>query len=139
MYGQENEVEIFKEIKEIRILGGHYFTPSNSIKPPFILTHVRMSLGIGGINDLKYPLLDLGDKEFLYLQGDVFAALLSFEYQHAIKDWLAVYVRFGLIGRLGSDFGTLLRQGVNYATTFKIGWMYKYYELKSLLYLQTLR
>jgi hypothetical protein len=87
-----------------------------------------MSLGIGGISEIKYPLIGLGDKEFIYLQGDVFAALLFFEYQHAVKDWLAVYIRFGLIGRLGSDFGTLIKQGINYATTFDIGWMIRVYR-----------
>jgi len=128
VFSQENEYKIFKEIKEARTLGGHYFTPSNSIKLPFILTHVRTSLGIGGINDLRYPLINLGEKEFVYLQGDISTALLSIEYQHAVKDWLAVYIRSGLIGRLGSDFGTLIKQGVNYATSFDIGWMIHVYR-----------
>jgi hypothetical protein len=122
-YGQDDEIEIFKEIKETRTLGGHYFTPNNILKSPFILTHVRMSIGIGNISDIKVPLIQIGNRDFLYLQGDIFAALLSFEYQHAVKDWLAVHMRFGLIGRLGSDFGTLLIQGINYATAFNIGWM----------------
>jgi hypothetical protein len=126
--GQDNELEIFKEIKETRTLGEHYFTPNNTIKQPFILTHVRMSLGIGGINEIRYPLIKVGDEQYFYVQGDIFAALLSFEYQHAVKEWLAVYVRFGLIGRLGSDFGTLLVQGINYASTFDIGWMIQIYR-----------
>jgi hypothetical protein len=128
VFGQEYEYRIYNEIKETRTLGGHYFTPSNSIKLPFILTHVKTSLGIGGINDLRYPLINLGEKEFLYLQGDIYTALLSIEYQHAVKDWLAVYLRSGLIGRLGSDFGTLIKQGVNYATSFDIGWMVRVYR-----------
>jgi hypothetical protein len=128
LIGQESELEIFQEIKETRTLGEHYFTPSNTLRSPFILTQVRMSLGIGGINDLRYPLIDVGDKEFFYLQGDVFAALLLFEYQHAVKDWLAVYIKLGLIGRLGSKFGSLLKQGINYQTTLNIGWMLNIYR-----------
>jgi hypothetical protein len=126
--GQESEFEIFKEIRETRTLGEHYFTPSNAIKSPFILTHARMSLGIGSINDLRYPLINVGESEYLYVQGNLFAALLAFEYQHAVKEWLAVYLRFGLIGRLGSDFATFLKHGVNYATTFDIGWMIQLYR-----------
>jgi len=126
--GQDNEFKIFKEIKETRTLGDHYFTPNNTLKYPFILTHVRMSLGIGEISDIRFPLVHIGDEDYLYLQGDIFAALLSFEYQHAVKKWLAVYVRLGLIGRLGSDFGTFLAQGVNYASTFDIGWMIQVYR-----------
>ena len=87
-----------------------------------------MSLGIGQINDIRFPLVEIGDEQYFYLQGDIFAALLAFEYQHAVKEWLAVYTRFGLIGRLGSDIGTLLVQGVNYATTFDIGWMIQIYR-----------
>jgi len=89
-----------------------------------------MSLGVGGISDIRYPLFEVGGQQFVYLQGDIFAALLAFEYQHAVKDWLAIYLKFGLIGRLGSDIGTLLQQGVNYATTFDIGWMIKIYRKK---------
>jgi len=128
LLAQDDELEIFEEIKTTRTLGGHYFTPSNIIKQPFILTHVRMSLGIGGISEIRYPLIVVGDEPYLYLQGDILSALLSFEYQHAVKEWLAVYVRFGLIGRLGSDYGTLLIEGVNYATTFDIGWMIQTYR-----------
>jgi len=127
-FGQDEEIEIFKEIREFRTLGDHYFTPNNTIRDPFILTHVRMSLGVGGINDIRFPLVEIGGEKFLYLQGNIFAALLSFEYQHSVKDWLAVYLRFGLIGRLGSDFGTLVVQGINYSTAFDIGWMIQVYR-----------
>jgi hypothetical protein len=128
VYGQEDEMEIFKEIKETRTLGEHYFTPNNTLKHPFILTNVRMSIGIGGISDIRFPLVEIGEQQYLYLQGSIFAALLSFEYQHAVKDWLAVFLRFGLLGRLGSDFSTLVVQGINYTTTFDIGWMIRVYR-----------
>lgn len=129
-YSQDNEIEIYQEIKELRTLGGHYFSPSNTIKLPFILTHVRMSLGVGGITEIRYPLIEVGGEHYVFLQGDIFAALLSFEYQHAVKNWLAVYIKLGLIGRLGSDFGTLVQQGVTYATNFNIGWMIELYRKK---------
>jgi hypothetical protein len=125
---QDDEIEIFKEIEEKRTLGDHYFTLSNTLRDPFILTHVRMSLGVGGINDIRFPLIQAGDQKFIFVEGSIFAALLSFEYQHAVKDWLAVHLRFSLIGRLGSDFGTLIVQGINYSTAFDIGWMIRVYR-----------
>ena len=128
VFGQENEIEIFHEIKDTRTLGRHYFTLSNTIRSPFILTNARMSLGIGEINDFKYPLLDLENTKFAYLQGDILAALLSFEYQHAVKEWLAVNIGFGLIGRLGTDLASFVQQGANYSTTFDIGWLINIYR-----------
>jgi hypothetical protein len=129
-FSQGSEMEIYQEIRELRTLGGHYFTPNNTLKSPFIFTHVKMSLGIGGINNIRYPLLEVGDEQFLFIQGNIFAALLAFEYQHAVKDWLAVYLNFGLIGRLGSDFGTLVQQGITYSTNYDIGWLLKLYRKK---------
>jgi len=128
VHGQEDEIEIFNEIKERRTLGEHYFTLNNTLKDPFILTHARMSLGIGGISEIRFPLVEIGEQKYIYLQGSIFAAILSFEYQHAVKDWLAMYLRFGLLGRLGSDFGTLVVQGINYTTAFDIGWMIRIYR-----------
>ena len=128
VFAQDDEFEIFKEIRETRTLGDHYFTPNNTLKQPFILTHVRMSLGIGGINDIRFPLIEIADQQLLYVEGSILAALLSFEYQHAVKDWLGVFLRFGLLGRLGSDIGTLVTQGINYTTAFDIGWMIRVYR-----------
>ncbi len=124
-HAQEDDVLQKYEIKRERLLGGHYFVPSNAVKTPFLLTHVRTSLGIGGISNLKFPLIDIGDQEYLYMQGDILAAILLFEYQHVVKDWLAVFARIGLTARLGSSVATLTKEGINYATSFSVGWMLK--------------
>jgi len=128
VFGQDSEYEITNDIKQERILGKHYFTPNNTIQSPFILTYLRTVLGVGQINDLLFPLIKVGNKELLVVQGDIFVALLNLEYQHALKNWLAAYIQFGLIGRLGSDTGTLVTQGVNYASTFDIGWLIKVFR-----------
>lgn len=128
IFAQEDDVLQKYSIKKERILGEHYFTLTNEIRMPFILTHVRTSLGVGGVQNLRYPLVKIGNNEYFYMQGDVFVALLFFEYQHAVKDWLAVFTRFGLTGRLGNSLATLTKQGINYATTFDLGWMLKVYR-----------
>ncbi len=120
------------ELKSERILGDHYFTLSTTLRSPFMLTHATTSIGVGGITDLKYPRIKISDNEFTYLQGDLFNALLAFEYQHAAKEWLALFLRFDLSSRMGSDFATLVEEGINYSTTFNIGWMIKVLRSKRL-------
>ena len=127
-FAQEEDPDQINSIYKERILGGHYFTLNSRIKSPFILTNVRNSLGIGGMTDIKYPLVEVGGTEYVNLQGDIFVALLDFEYQHAVKAWLAVWIHLGLAGRLGNSVGTLVKQGIDYATIFDIGWMIKIYR-----------
>ena len=106
-----------------RTLGKHFFTPGNLIKSPYIITGLRTSLGVGRISSISTPFFTVGNNQYKYLRGEVLAALLSLEYQHAVKDWLAVSFQFNLVGRLGTKLNTLLAYGVNYATSFNIGWM----------------
>ena len=108
-----------------RTLGDHFFTPHNLIKSPYILTDLRTSLGLGQISSINTPLFTVGDNQFKYSQGEVLAAILSLEYQHAVKKWLAVSLQFNLVGRLGSKLNTLLAYGINYASSFNIGWIIK--------------
>lgn len=121
IFAQQESNEITKQ----RTLRDHYFTISNITSSPFVLTSLTTSLGIGGISDLKYP-IPIGDNfEEKYLQGDLTIALFSFQYQHAVKDWLAVYFGSDINTRLGSDHVTLLKEGLNLSSSFKIGWLIK--------------
>ncbi len=113
------------ELTKQRDLGDHYFTLSNILRSPFVFTQINTSIGMGGITDLKYPIIVIDETDYKYLQGDLAIVLLSFEYQYAVKDWLAVFLGFEISSRLGSDFPTLFKEGINYATTFNIGWMIK--------------
>ena len=45
-----------------RTLGDHYFTISNTLGSPFVLTSLTTSLGLGGVTDLKYS-LPFGDHQ----------------------------------------------------------------------------
>ena len=113
------------ENRDRRTLGEHYFTISNTLGSPFVLTSLNISLGFGGINDLKYAIPSRDEDESQYLQGDLTLMLFSFGYQHAIKDWLAVYFDFEIISRMGSDHITLFKEGINYSSSFNVGWLIK--------------
>ena len=112
-------------LEKDRILGEHFFTTSNLIKSPYIITYLRTTLGIGQIKSINTPLFVIGENQYKYSQGEVLAALLSLEYQHAVKEWLAVSLQFNLVGRLGSKINTLLAYGINYATSFNFSWTIK--------------
>ena len=125
LFSQTEELTSSDEIERDRTLGDHFFTPHNLVKSPYILTYLRTSIGIGEISNIKTPFFIIGENQYKFSQGDVFTALLAFEYQHAVKEWLAVYIQFNLVGKLGSSINTALLHGVNYATAFNIGWIVK--------------
>jgi len=125
LLSQNEEPSQRNDIEKNRTLGNHFFTPHNLIRSPYIITYLRTSLGLGQISSIKTPFFMIGNNQYKYSQGEVLAAILSLEYQHAVKDWLAVSIQFNLVGRLGDKLNTLLAYGVNYATSFNIGWMIK--------------
>ena len=115
--------------EELRIprLGGHRFTPNTLIDDPFIKTYIRNSLGIGKTVDLFVPVLEIGDppEHVIGLKGDLLMAVLEFEYQQAVKDWVAFRVQVRVMGRLGTGAQSLLSTGVTANTGFEFGWMFK--------------
>jgi hypothetical protein len=133
LYSQTNNQENGGQIRAERSLGQHFFTPVNQVKSPFLLTSARTSIGIGSISGIEYPQLEIGGNKYYFLEGNIYNAILEFEYQHVVKDWMAVFLEFGLVGRLGSDFGTLISEGISYASSFKIGWMLKVYRAEDFM------
>jgi hypothetical protein len=107
-------------------LGNHKFVISPLVRDPFIKTHIRNTLGIGNAYDLEIPVLEIGGETVYGLRGDLLFALLDFEYQNAVKDWLAVWGKFGVVGRLGTGVQTLLAQGITAGIEFELGWMFKF-------------
>ena len=109
-------------------LFGHTFIPSLRVKDPFVLTSIRNSLGLGSTIDLHVPILVIDEKEVLALQGDVMFATLHLEYKYAVKNWLAAWVQFSILARLGTEAQTLLLNGINTGFGFDIGWLFKLYS-----------
>ncbi len=110
------------------LLGGHAFLPNNLVPDPFIKTFIRNSVGLGQAVDLEIPLPLIDGDTIVGLKGDLLFAILDFEYQHAVKDWLAVRGEVGVVGRLGTDLGALFASGVTAATGFNLGWLIRLFE-----------
>ena len=117
--------------EELKIphLGGHQFTTNTLTGDPFVKTYIRNSLGIGQSVDLFIPVIKVGDPPVQYgLKGDLLKAILEFEYQQAVKDWVAFRVQVRVLGRLGTGAQSLLATGVTANTGFEFGWLFKLAE-----------
>ena len=118
--------------EELRIphLNGHQFTTNTLTGDPFVNTYIRNTLGIGQSLDLFVPIIEIGDppEHVLGLKGDLLKAILEFEYQQAVKDWVAFRVQVRVLGRLGTGAQSLLATGVTANTGFEFGWLFKLAE-----------
>ena len=106
-------------------LGNHTFVVNDLVDDPFIKTYVRNSVGLGTLSDFDVPLAVIDGDTIIGFKGDLLFALLEFEYQHAVKDWIAAHGAFRLAGRLGTGVQSLLASGVTAANEFQLGWLIK--------------
>ena len=109
-------------------LGSHSFTETVDVPSPFVRSFIRNRLGAGKAFDLEIPPIEIGGVPISGLEGDLLFAILDFEYQYAIKDWIAIRARVLGTGRLGSDTLSLLSEGVTMATGFEFGWLVRLRE-----------
>jgi hypothetical protein len=56
---------------------------------------------------------------------------LDFEYHQTVKDWLGVWGRFLILGRLGNGTQALVSQGITAASGFDLGWLFRLHQTKS--------
>jgi hypothetical protein len=105
--------------------------PNNFIKDPFIKTYIRNSLGVGKALDVNIPLVVIRGEPLVTLRGDLIYLNLDFEYHHRVKDWLGVWGRILILGRLGSDTQALVSQGISAASGFDLGWLFKLHQTKT--------
>jgi hypothetical protein len=106
-------------------LGRHTFVPSDYVPGPFIQTYIRNALGYAQSVELTAPPITIAGETVGGLKGDLLFAVLEFEYQHAVKEWLAVNAQIHALSRLGTETQSLLFQGVTAAAGFKLGWLFK--------------
>jgi hypothetical protein len=104
------------------------FTPNNVVPDPFIKTFIRNSVGIGSAVDIEIPVAVIDNDTIVGFKGDVMFALLDFEYQHAVRDWLAARGQFTVLGRLGTNVGALLASGITASTGFEFGWLARLFQ-----------
>lgn len=114
-------------------LNGHRFITNSFIKSPFISTYLQTRLGAGKTSLLELPVLVINGEPLYTLKGDLAFTYLGFEYQQAVKDWIAFSGKFDVIGRLGTDAQALLSDGVNLRVGFEFGWLVKLYKEKEMM------
>lgn len=114
-------------------LQGHVFVPSDFIKDPFIKTYVNNSLGMASSMNYNFPPITIGNREVSGVQGGLMFAVLDFEYQHAVKTWLAVGGRVQVLGRFGTETPSLLAQGITAGYGFELHWLFKLWENEKMM------
>jgi hypothetical protein len=119
-------------------LNGHRFISSSKIKSPFINTYLLTSLGAGKTSRLDIPVI-INGQELTTLTGDLAFTYFGFEYQQAVKDWIAFSLRLNAIGRLGTDAGAILYQGVDLNIGYQLGWLLKLYKSKDMMLSGTIK
>src|SRR4030095_9449993 len=104
------------------VLDGHTFITNSVVNNPFIKSYLKSALGIGQTIDYTIPAIEINGQEVLALKGNLIFATLNFEFQQAIRDWLAFYGEFSLINRVGDKPQALIASGINLSTAFRLGW-----------------
>jgi hypothetical protein len=104
-------------------LGSHRFSPISTLKHPFIKTFVRSTLGMGQAKDVDLGTVVVGNDTLVSFRGDLLFVQLQFEYQHAVKDWIAARVELDVLGRLGTDLESLVADGVRTSLGYEFGWL----------------
>ncbi|MBN1480683.1 hypothetical protein JXA70_10455 [candidate division KSB1 bacterium] len=114
----------------LSVLEDHRFLSNSAVRSPFIQTFFRNNLGVGQALDLELPILNIGDETIWGLRGDLMFVGLEFEYQHAVKSWMAPFLTFSIYGRLGSGMQSMLAQGMTYGSELELGWLFRLRQTK---------
>lgn len=117
-----------EEINNLPRLNNHYFVPHSNTQSPFIKSSFGMNLGIAQSKDFENVILEIGDTTLIGYKGSLIFADLNFDYQQKIKDWISLYMNVAVTARIGTELQSLLSQGVNTVSAFKIGWLFKILE-----------
>jgi len=114
-----------EESNNIPHLNNHYFIPHSNSASPFINSQFGMNLGIASSEDFENVILEIDGEKLIALKGSLIFADLNFDYQQKIKNWIAFYLNVGVTARLGTEVQSIITQGVNTISTFRLGWLVK--------------
>jgi len=117
--GSSGPQEIVQD-RKLPVLSGHRFIPTSTVPDPFITSYLRSQTGFGLLLDARLPVLTEADTVAV-LEGDIAFAILGFEYQQAIVDFLALRIGFGGAVRTGTSGESLLAEGLNASYAFQAG------------------
>jgi hypothetical protein len=109
--------------KKVPTMNGHTFPSSSHFGSSFITTHLHADLGFGLTSTLKIPGIIIDDYEIFSFEGQILFFNTAVQYQQRFTPWLALYLSFGMSGRVGTDISTIMADGVNTLSGGDIGWL----------------
>ncbi len=117
---------------KIPSINDHVFPTSTYLRSSFIVTNLQAEMGFGTTSKLKLPGITIGDYELFAFEGKILFVDLGIQYQQRFTSWLAFYASFKMAGRLGSDFSTIVADGVNTISGAELGWLFRIKQTKKL-------
>jgi hypothetical protein len=114
------------------VLNGHTFQSLSHFKTSFISTHLKANIGFGSTPVLKIKGIFIDEIEILAFEGKVAFVDVGVQYQQRFTPWLAMYLNGTMAGRIGTDLSTIVADGVNTLTGFRIGWLIRIKQSKKL-------
>jgi len=116
----------------IMTVGVHTFAPSSFMPDPFIRTFARNSLGFGVSPSVEIPPVEIGGQQYSFSSGQLVFAKLQFEFQTAIRPWLAFDVQINVLARLANETIPLISQGVVLTGGYEFGGLFEVYRTDEL-------
>ena len=104
------------------------FVSNTLIKDPFINTRFCNTIGFGQTVNLETPLKKILGEDVPGLTGEVYYAILDFEYQYAVREWMAIWGEIRINGRFGNEMQALLTQGATAFGGFQLGWLFRLWQ-----------
>lgn len=115
-------------------LGDHVFVPATSLTEPFITTYVQTGVSLGQTINSTVPVIDVTDSTLIgTTKASLLIAGIGFRYQQAVKEWLAVHLRFGTAGRVGTSTTSLVAEGVTATLNYDLGWIIRAYHSRDFI------
>jgi hypothetical protein len=108
----------------------HQFMINSTLGSPFVSTFYRNLLGAGQTVDFHLPEVEINGRQLFQLAGDIVYLNLALEYQQQIRDWMALHGKVQIFGRVGTQAGGLISQGVNLAVGYNLGWKFQLFRNK---------
>ena len=119
------------EDQKLPHLDTHTFVPNTFVPDPFVRSYIRNGTAVGGTNSVFVEAVTLPDSTVIFgLQTQVATVVIDFDWQHRMKDWVAVRGHFEVFGRLGSSTSSLLSEGITGIGTYELGWLFRLAETR---------
>ncbi len=117
-----------EEKNKIPELNGHVFIPNTYIEDPFMNSTFDLGVGFGSTGEYKYPIFDVDENNIYGVSGQLIFVTVSLKYQQKIQDWVALFIKYSLAARIGTNVGSILAEGFSSINSFNIGWKIRLLE-----------